>query len=56
MSYTVTVQNNVVTGEGHIGYIAQNGIVIRSDATAVVKNNTVSHFFYTGDDDATRSR
>ena len=44
---SATVENNVVTGEGHIDYIAQNGIVIRSDASAVVKNNTVSHLFYT---------
>ena len=44
---SATVANNVVTGEGHIDYIAQNGIVIRSGASATVKNNTVSGFDYT---------
>ena len=44
---SATVQKNVVTGEGHIGYIAQNGIVIRNGASATVKNNTVSGFYYT---------
>ena len=46
---SATVANNVVTGEGHIGYIAQNGIVIRSGATATVKDNTVSDLWYTPD-------
>ena len=44
---SATVEKNVVTGEGHIGYIAQNGIVIRNGASATVKNNTVSGFNYT---------
>jgi hypothetical protein len=44
---SATVKNNVVTGEGAIAYIAQNGIVIRNGASASVKNNTVSGFFYT---------
>ena len=43
---SATVANNVVTGVGHIDYIAQNGIVIRGDANAIVKNNTVSNFNY----------
>ena len=47
---SATVQKNVVTGEGHIDYIAQNGIVIRNGASATVKDNTVSHFYYTPDD------
>jgi hypothetical protein len=49
---SATVEKNVVTGEGQIDYIAQNGIVIRSGATATVKNNTVSKVYYTGADDA----
>ena len=31
---SVTVVNNVVTGQGHIDYIAQNGIVIMGTARA----------------------
>ncbi len=46
---SATVQKNVVTGEGPIDYIAQNGIVIRNGANATVKNNTVSGFDYTPD-------
>ena len=46
---SATVQKNVVTGEGPIAYIAQNGIVIRNGASATVKNNTVSGFDYTPD-------
>ena len=40
---------NVITGEGHIGYIAQNGIVIRNGASATVKDNTISGIWYTPD-------
>jgi hypothetical protein len=43
---SATVQKNVVTGEGHIDYIAQNGIVIRNGVKATVKSNTVSGFDY----------
>ncbi len=32
---SVTVVKNVITGEGPIGYIAQNGIVVRSGASAM---------------------
>ena len=46
---TVTVANNVVSGSGPIDYIAQNGIVIRSGADAVVRGNTVKNFDYTPD-------
>ena len=46
---SATVKNNVVTGEGHIDYIAQNGIVIRDGANAIVSNNAVSHVWYTPD-------
>ncbi len=41
------VVRNVITGEGHIGYIAQNGIVVRNGANAGVKDNTVSSLWYT---------
>jgi hypothetical protein len=44
---SATVKNNVVTGEDHIDWIAQNGIVVRDGANAAVKNNTVSGFYYT---------
>ena len=46
---SATVQKNVVTGQGPIDYIAQNGIVIRNGASATVKNNTVSGFYYRPD-------
>ncbi len=46
---SATVPKNVITGAGHIDYIAQNGIVIRNGATATVSNNTVSHVWYTPD-------
>ena len=46
---SATVEKNVVTGQGDINYIAQNGIVIRDGASAAVKNNTVSGFYYTPD-------
>ena len=39
--------NNVVTGEGEVAYIAQNGIQISFGATALVKDNTVSGNWYT---------
>jgi hypothetical protein len=44
---SATVQKNVVTGEGHISYIAQNGIQISYGASATVKNNTVNGIYYT---------
>lgn len=46
---SATVVNNVITGQGPIDYIAQNGIVIRNGATATVKDNTVSSLSYTPD-------
>lgn len=45
---SATIANNVVTGRGHIGEIAQNGIVVLGNASATVKGNTVSHIWYTG--------
>ncbi len=44
---SATVVKNVITGQGPIDYIAQNGIVIRSGASATVKDNTVSALSYT---------
>jgi hypothetical protein len=46
---SATVLKNVVTGVGHIDYIAQNGIVIRNGASATVKDNMVSRIWYTPD-------
>jgi Right handed beta helix region len=46
---SATVASNVITGQGPIDYIAQNGIVILGNATATVKDNTVSNFSYTPD-------
>jgi hypothetical protein len=43
-----TVTDNVVTGYGPQGYIAQNGIQIGFGATAAVKHNQVSGNAYTG--------
>jgi hypothetical protein len=45
---TASVLDNVVTGEGPIDYIAQNGIQISYGASALVKGNTVSGNWYTG--------
>ena len=45
---SATIVNNVITGRGHIGDIAQNGIVVMGNASAIVKSNTVSHLWYTG--------
>jgi hypothetical protein len=44
---SASVLNNVVTGQGPITYIAQNGIQISYGATATVKGNTVSGNNYT---------
>ncbi len=44
---SATVVKNVITGQGPIDYIAQNGIVIRNGASATVKDNTVSRIWYT---------
>jgi hypothetical protein len=46
----VNVLNNIVTGRGHINTIAQNGIVILSEATALIKGNTVTANWYTPTD------
>ena len=46
---SATIANNVITGRGHLGDIAQNGIVILGNATAMVKDNTVSGLWYAPD-------
>ena len=52
---SATIANNVITGQGTVDYIAQNGIVILGNASATVNDNTVSGLRYTGpaDVDAT---
>ena len=42
------IHQNTVTGEGPVGYIAQNGIQVSRGATGDVTNNTVSGNAYTG--------
>ena len=44
----VTTTNNVITGSGHVAYIAQNGIEYARDAIGIIRGNTVSANFYTG--------
>jgi hypothetical protein len=44
----VTVQNNTVTGNGPVSYIAQNGIQMSYGATGTISGNTVSRNEYTG--------
>jgi hypothetical protein len=44
----VTISNNVVTGEGPVNYIAQNGIQLGYGMKATVTGNTVSGNAYTG--------
>ena len=45
----VTVTGNTVTGDGHVVFIAQNGIQIGYGASASVMRNTVSGNSYVGD-------
>ncbi len=45
------VVNNLVTGRGAVDSIAQNGIVVLGNASATIKDNTVSGFQYTGPED-----
>jgi hypothetical protein len=45
---SVTISNNVVTGQGPVDYIAQNGIQVGYGAKATVSGNTVSGNAYTG--------
>ncbi len=45
---TADIRNNIVTGQGHVNYIAQNGIQIGYGASAQVRGNTVTGNSYTG--------
>jgi parallel beta-helix repeat protein len=45
---SASVLNNVVTGEGPVSYIAQNGIQVSYGASGTVTGNTVSNNWYTG--------
>lgn len=45
---SVTVTNNTVTGQGPVGYIAQNGIQLGYGTKATVSGNTVTDNAYTG--------
>ena len=45
-----TVTGNIVTGDGPITYIAQNGIQVGFGATALIRGNTVSGNYYTPTD------
>ena len=45
---SASVLSNVVTGEGHVSYIAQNGIQVSYGASGTVTGNTVSNNWYTG--------
>ena len=44
----VTVTDNAVTGDGHVTFIAQNGIQVGYGASASVMRNTVSGNSYVG--------
>jgi hypothetical protein len=46
--HRVAINHNVVTGEGPVAYIAQNGIEVGFGATATVKHNSVTGNSYTG--------
>ena len=45
---SATIANNVVTGQGPVSYIAQNGIQVGYGAKATVTRNTVTGNAYTG--------
>jgi hypothetical protein len=48
LNSSAKIQQNTVTGEGPVNYIAQNGIQVSRGATGDVSNNTVSGNAYTG--------
>ncbi len=48
----VTITDNVVTGQGEVTYIAQNGIQVGYGANASVMRNTVTGNEYTGENNA----
>ena len=45
---SATITNNIVTGQGPVNYIAQNGIQVGYGAKATVNGNTVTGNAYTG--------
>lgn len=45
---TVDVGDNVVTGNGRVDYIAQNGVQFGWGASGVVRDNEITGNFYTG--------
>ena len=47
-----TATGNTVTGDGPVGYIAQNGIQVGFGASGAVSGNIVTGNYYTGADDA----
>jgi hypothetical protein len=49
---SATITNNIVTGQGPVAYIAQNGIQVGYGASATVTGNTVSGNAYTGSNGA----
>jgi len=49
---TANIQNNIVTGQGPVDYIAQNGIQVGYGASAQVMRNTVTGNSYTGTNNA----
>ena len=46
-SVAATIKNNTVIGDGKIDYIAQNGLQVAFNATALVKSNSSSGNWYT---------
>lgn len=49
---TADIKDNIVTGQGPVNYIAQNGIQVGYGANAQVTNNTVTGNSYTGANNA----
>lgn len=52
---SVTIKNNIVTGDGHVNFIAMNGIQIGYGADAMVSYNTVSGNSFDGGGDGSAS-
>jgi hypothetical protein len=46
---SATIERNMLTGVGHVDFIAQNGIQVSFGSSATVKGNTVSGHWYTPD-------
>ncbi len=46
---SATIERNMLTGVGHVDFIAQNGIQVSFGSRATVKGNTVSGHWYTPD-------